>query len=84
MGRLGQPGGTRESAQRNRNTLINQPERMKQLRMMVDDGAPINEIKRTLAMEYKTIKKYAPDAGWAPGSPPGIKEVRKMKRSLGL
>lgn len=75
-------GGSVQSAQRNRRTLINQPERMSQLRRMVEDDVSMKEISRTMGIHRNTIKRYFPDAGWSIGAPSGIKQLRKLERAV--
>lgn len=72
------------SAQRNPGTLTNQPERIARLRAMVEDGASIREIQRSLNMGHNTILKYAPDAGWPAGGPKGQKSLRRLEKAVGL
>ena len=69
---------------RNRQGTALKPERIAQLRAMVDDGVPIREIKLSLNMGHTTIKKYAPDAGWPPGAPAGIKKLKQLEKEVGL
>lgn len=75
-------GGTVASAQRNRRTLINQPERMQQLRALVEDGASLREIKRTMGVGNQIVKRYFPEAGWPVGAPKGTAGLRKLERAV--
>lgn len=74
--------GTVVSAQRNSRTLVNQPARVQQLRMMVADGVSLNEIKRSLGMGHATIRKYAPNAGWTKAGQAGQKSLRRLEKEV--
>lgn len=39
----------------------------RELERAVREGWSLNEIRRTLAIEHRTVKKYFPDAGWTVG-----------------
>ncbi len=40
-------------------------ERLEQIRLMVEDGAPVAEIERTLGTSHKTITRYFPGSSWS-------------------
>jgi len=39
-------------------------ERLEQIRFMVEDGAPVSEIEKTLRTTYTTVNKYFPGSSW--------------------
>ena len=43
---------------------VTPPERLAQIKALLDDGCSNREITKTLHVGDKTIKKYFPESGW--------------------
>lgn len=55
------------------------PQLKARIKEMLDDGASISEVSRTLGCTHETIKRHFPDAGWDPRT---VGEYARMMRTL--
>ena len=64
--------------------ITNDPERFQRLKNLVEDGVSLNEIRRTLGVDHRTVKRYFPN--YRPFRPGGWKneggEIRETNRKL--
>ena len=80
--RVGQRGGYRQSTAALAVERFLAGEHFAAMKAMVEDGASLNEIMRTLGSDHRTIKKYFPDAGWTKEQ--GMERKRLEKRAYAV
>lgn len=72
-----------ESERINSTDIRRNPERWEQLRQLVDAGVSYNEIRRTMGVDHRTVKRHFPD--YAPFERGGSGEaavIRETNRRL--
>jgi len=58
-------------------------ERWEQLRALVEDGVSLNEIRRTMGVDHRTVKRHFPDYQPLPRGGGGVAaEIREANRKL--
>lgn len=75
-------GYTVKAPRINNTDLRRNPERMGQLRSMVEAGHSLNSIRNEMGMDTRTIKRHFPYAGMLPGGGGDAAVIRRVNQDL--